>query len=97
MEASVGRFVVQEHFNNIQEIEFCVKYGVLDNVYMKFAGEQTDIDSVTEIVKDKLTRKFGNPRENKQGKHFFMWMDNQTGRMLILSDGQHDLLLSYGY
>jgi len=95
LESSVGRFVVEEHFNNIQELEFCIKEGVLNNVYMKFVAEHTDIDSIVEIIKNKLTRRLGLPKENKAGDHFFMWMDNQYNRLIILSCKNHDLLLSY--
>ena len=94
METSVGRFSIEEHFNNIQELEYVVRYGVLNRVFIKFAGEQQDIDTLVEIVKNKITRKFGYPIENKDGNHFFMWMDRETGNMLILSDVDHSLTLS---
>lgn len=95
MEVGVGRFVIEEHFNNIQSLEFCVRNGVLNSIRMKFIGEHHDVNTIVEIVKNKLTRKFGTPMENMDGEHFFMWGDKTTGHLIILDDIKHKLLLSY--
>ena len=94
MEIGVGNFTIEEHFCNIDELEFCIRNGVLNSIHMTLVGEHTDVDSVVDIVKHKLSRKYGSPMENKDGDHFFMWMDKQTGRMIILDDIQHRLSLS---
>ncbi len=94
MEIGVGRFAIEEHFNNINELEFWIQNGVLDSIHMSFMGEHTDTDSVVDIVRHKLSRKYGSPIENKEGDHFFMWMDKETERMIILDDKQHRLSLT---
>ena len=96
MEISAGCFSSEEHFNNIQNLEFVVRHGVLNRVNIELAGEQQDINTIMKIVKNKITRKFGTPLENNDGNHFFMWIDKRTGHMLTLSDVDHTLSLSSG-
>lgn len=96
MEICVGCFSIEEHFNNIQDLEFVIRNGVLNHINITLAGEQHDVDTITKIVKNKITRRFGSPIENTDGNHFFMWLDRKTGRMLILSDVDHTLSLSAG-
>jgi hypothetical protein len=90
----VGHFKSEEHFNNVKDFEFVVRHGVLESVQITFIGEQYDTNSIMEIVQHKLTRKYGTPLENKDGDHFFMWMDRATGHMLILSSVDNCLSLS---
>ena len=94
MELSVGRFYVEEHFNNIKSIQFEIKDGTLDCIEMSFEGEQTDTKSVVDIVKDKLTARLGEPKENKVGEHFFMWGGINTTTLLILNDTDNTLMLN---
>jgi hypothetical protein len=90
----VGYFKSEEHFNNVKDLEFVVRHGVLESVQITFIGEQYDTNSIMEIVQHKLTRKYGTPLENKDGDHFFMWMDRATKHMLILSYADNSLSLS---
>lgn len=90
----VGYFKSEEHFHNVKDLEFDVRNGVLESVHITFIGEQYDTNSILEIVQYKLTRKYGTPLENKDGGHFFMWMDKATGHMLILSYAENSLSLS---
>lgn len=94
LEYSVGSFSTEEHFNNIKELEFTIKDGVLNDVKITFIGEQYDTKSIMEIIEYKLTRKYGKPLENKDGDHFFMWIDSATGHLLILSYVYNSLSLS---